>query len=469
MFTSIKAKIIIYYLMILFVILSVLGSLLYFSLNKIVYDAVDADLLSKAQALTVLISNDKEDRAEFMFSGEFTWEYGSPKAKSFYQIRRRDGFTLEKSVSLKNSELPYAGKADRTAFRTIHVNGLPLRLVVFPAPAERETAANGTQQGFVIQCAEDIRSQMDILQRYELVLSIAILAVMVVSTLGGVVISRKALAPVKDISGTIDSISESNLSERVNVEHVPKELRILASSFNHTVDRLEDAFRRQNQFAADASHELRTPLSVILSQSEIALRKERAPEEYRSALSAVMETAQKMSTTVRKLLALNRLQADKGALNRETLDLGAIIDESARLLRPLAEHKRVRLQMLRTAGQLPVQGDRAALLELFTNLLDNAIKYNIPEGKVQISVRKDKEFIQCEIKDTGIGIPDGDQEKVFDRFYRVDQSRSREREGSGLGLSICKEIIKLHGGRIELKSRKGEGTSVSVYLKEADA
>lgn len=139
--------------MILFVTLSVLGSLLYFSLNKIVYDGVDANLLSKAQALTVLTSKDKEDRAEFTSSGEFTWQYGSPEAKSFYQIKRHDGFTLEKSASLKDSELPYVGKVDRTAFRTIRVNGIPLRLVVFPVPVERETAANETQQGFVIQCA----------------------------------------------------------------------------------------------------------------------------------------------------------------------------------------------------------------------------------------------------------------------------------------------------------------------------
>ncbi len=470
MLNSIKAKIIIFYLLVLFVTLSVLGGLLYFSLNRIVLGAVDDNLLSKAHALTVLTSGDKEDRAEFMSSSGFTWDYSSPKAKSFYQIRRYDGFTLEKSVSLKASELPYAGMAVRTTFKTIHVNGVPLRLVIFPAPAKREPAVSGTQpEGFIIQCAEDIQGQLNILERYRLVLFIAIIAIMIVSALGGVVISRKALAPVKDISETIDTISESNLAERINVAYIPKELRILASSFNHTVDRMENAFLRQKQFAADASHELRTPLSVILSQSEIALRKERASEEYRTALSAVMETAQKMSATVRKLLTLNRLLADKGALNHEMLDLGAIIEESARLLSPLAELKRVRLQMLRTAGQLPVQGDRAALLELFTNLLDNAIKFNVPEGKVQISVQKEKEFILCEIKDTGIGIPDGEQEKVFDRFYRVDQSRSKEIEGSGLGLSICKEIIKLHGGKFEIKSRKGEGTSVSVYLKEVDA
>jgi heavy metal sensor kinase len=464
MFTSIKEKIIVYYLMILFVTLSGLGGLLYYSLGKIVTDAVDANLLAKARALIVLTSADREDRAEFRSSDEFTWEYGSPKAKSFFQIRGRGGFTLEKSASLKDAELPYSGKPDRTVFRTISLNGAPLRLVVFPVPVEREAP----QEAFAIQCAEDIRGQRDILERSRLVLFIAVIAVMIASTLGGVVISRKALAPVEDISGTIDSISESNLSERIDVEQVPKELRILASSFNSTVDRLENAFCRQNQFAADASHELRTPLSVILSQSEIALRKERTAKEYRNALTEVLETAKRMSATVRKLLALNRLSADKGALNLESLDLGAIIDESVRQLRPLAENKKIRLQLPGTADPLPVRGDRTALLELFTNLLDNAIKYNVPGGEVRISVKKENGVVLCEIEDTGIGIPDGDREKVFDRFYRVDRSRSKEVEGSGLGLSICREIVRLHGGGLELRSGQGDGTSVLVRLRAGE-
>ncbi len=465
MFASIKAKIIVFYLMILFATVSVLGGLLYFSLSRIVYDTVDADLLTRAHELSALPGMDAEDRKELWTSEGLAWEYGTPKAKSFYQIRRRDGSTLERSLSLKGSDLPYDGTAAGTAFRTVSVNGEPLRMVVLSVPGQ-ETADREQPRDLVIQCAEKIEGQQDLLQRYGLVLLFSIFAVMVVSALGGVVISRKALAPVKDISDTIDAISESNLSERIDVERAPEELRVLASSFNRTVDRLEEAFRRQNQFSADASHELRTPLSVIQSQSEIALRKERTADEYRAALSAVLETARNMSATVRKLLALNRLQTDKGALHRKALDLGPLIDESVRLLGPLAERSGVRLRAVLPAGELRVRGDRTALLELFGNLLDNAIKYNSPGGMVQISAKKEEGLLLCEIRDTGIGIPEGDQDKVFDRFYRVSPSRSKEIEGSGLGLSICREIIRLHGGDIRIRSRKGEGTVVSVYLKE---
>ncbi len=116
--------------------------------------------------------------------------------------------------------------------------------------------------------------------------------------------------------------------------------------------------------------------------------------------------------------------------------------------------------------QYLIHGDRASLLELFVNLIDNAIKYNIPNGKVDLFVKKEKNFVITEIKDTGIGIPEEDLDKVFDRFYRVEKSRSKESGGVGLGLSICQEIVKLHGGRIEIKSKVGMGTTVSVYLKE---
>jgi heavy metal sensor kinase len=464
MLSSIKAKIITFYMVVLFVILFVLGAFLYFSLSKIVYDAVDSSLLSKAKALATLVSSD-ENKTEFEFSDDIMWEYNSPKSKSFFQIRRLDGFTLEKSASLKDSELPFSGKENQTDFKTILLNGTPARLVNFHPPDEVENTAKDRGHGLVIQCAEDIQNQINLLNRYRLVLFLSILSIMLISASGGFIISRKALAPVRGISETIDKISESNLSERINVEDIPEELRILASSFNRTFERLEMAFNRQRQFAADASHELRTPLSVIMSHSEIALRKERSLEEYKNTLTAVTEAARMMSATIQKLLTLTRLSTDKISLKFETIVLNEIIRESVKLLSPLAEQRGISIDITPAAEPFVVHGDRAALLELFTNLLDNSIKYNVPQGKIYISARKEPGFIVCEIKDTGIGIPEGDLSKVFDRFYRVDKSRSKEISGSGLGLSICNEIVKLHGGRIDIESRLGSGTTVLVFLK----
>ena len=451
---------------VLLLTLSVLGALLYFGLSKIVYDSIDSSLLSKATALATLVSMDVGDKTEFKFSDDITWEYNSPHARSFFQIRRLDGTTIQKSASLGNRDLPFSTLDRQTSFEFIRLGRRPVRLINFHVPLENgEPDMSNKKQSLIIQCAEDIRFQMNLIERYRIALFLSILSIIIVSASGGLLIAHRALTPIKNISETIDKISESNLSERMSVADIPQELRILASSFNRTFDRLEMAFIRQKQFAADASHELRTPLSVILSQSEIILRKDRTAGEYRNSLAAIKEAAIMMSEIVRKLLAIAKLSADKFELRFERINLSEIISESVKLLSPLAEHKGVSID-LSPAKPIVVFGDRSLLSELFNNLISNAIKYNVPHGKIYINLIKEPDLIVTQIRDTGIGIPEDDLAKVFDRFYRVDKSRSRDSGGAGLGLSICSEIVKLHNGRIEIKSKVDEGSTVSVYLKE---
>jgi heavy metal sensor kinase len=461
MFSSIKAKIIIFYMAVLFVILSVLVVFLYFSLNKIVFSSIDSSLLSRAKALATLINSDENNETEFNFSDDVMWEYNSPKSETFFQIRRLDGAILEKSESVENLELPFIPRGNQTSFETISFKGKPARVVNFYVPAKKGYAGKG--HGFFIQCAENIHKQINLLRTYRIILLLSTFAVMIISASGGFLIARKALTPVKKISEAIDKISESNLSERITAKNIPEELNILASSFNRTFDRLELSFNRQKQFVADASHELKTPLSLILSQSEVTLRKERTVEEYRNVLKVIADTTKIISGIVQKLLSIARLSTNKVELKIENIDLNEIIHESVKLLSPLAAQKGISINI--SAGkQSVISGDRGVLLELFANIIDNAIKYNIPHGRVDISVEKEEGFITIQIKDTGVGIPEKDLDKIFDRFYRVDKSRSKETGGSGLGLSICKEIVKLHGGRIDIKSQPWSETAVFIYF-----
>ncbi len=470
MFSSMKAKIVVFYMVVLFVTLSVLGVFLYFSLSKIVHQSIDSSLASRAKALATLVHSDNNG-SEFNFSDEVIWEYNSPKSKHFFQVRHGDGTTLEKSTSLGNQDLPFMEKEEGTNFRTIRLNGNPIRVINYFVPGETDYGNIGKRaltkdkaSVLIIQCAEDVDERLDYLERYSLVLSLSIISILIISASGGFLIARKALKPVKEISKAIDRISESNLSERISVEKIPAELKDLAVSFNQTFNSLEQAFIRQKQFTADASHELRTPLSVILSQCEITLRRIRGIADYQKALKAIAQAAALMSEIVRKLLTINRLEADKASLKTESIWLDEIIREAVKLLTPLAEEKRVMVNMI-LPDSVSLQGDRSALLELLTNLVENAIKYNVPQGQITISLKKERPWLVCEIKDSGIGIPEEDLERVFDRFYRVDKSRSKEIGGCGLGLSICKEIVKLHGGKIEIKSQLGSGTNVSVYVK----
>jgi heavy metal sensor kinase len=469
--SSIKERIIIFYVAVLFLVLPALGVFLYFSLDKITYNSIDSGLLSKAKALATLIS-DENDKTEFAFSDEIMGEYNSIRAKSFFQIRRFDGTPLEKSRSLGNLDLPFGGSEKRTSFKTINFNGIPLRRINFYFPdslahhGERKGPdAKGKGNGLIIQCAEDIQEQVTLLKNFRIILSLSLFSIMIISASGGFFIARKSLAPIKEISDTIRGISESRLSERITLADVPKELKGLAASFNQTFERLEKSFKRRKQFVADASHELRTPLSVILSQSEVMLRKERSAEEYKNALTVIEEAAGIMSDIVGKLLALARLSTEKAELKIEPINLNEVIHQAVKIVTPLATQKGIRISL--PVYERPViPGDRAALLELVGNVLDNAIKYNVSNGKIDIAIKKENPFLIIKIQDTGIGISRKDMDKVFDRFYRVDRSRSKEAGGIGLGLSISKEIVRLHGGKIEIESTIGTGTTVSIYLKE---
>jgi len=205
-------------------------------------------------------------------------------------------------------------------------------------------------------------------------------------------------------------------------------------------------------------------LSVILSHSEITLRKQRTAEEYKNVLMAIEEAGKLMSEIVVNLLAVVRLGADKVDFRIESINLNKIIRQAVKLLTPLAGEKGISINLAANEHAV-MHGDRTAILELFVNIIDNAIKYNISRGEIDVSIKKENLFIVTEIKDTGIGIAEEDLDRVCDRFYRIDKSRSKEIGGTGLGLSICNEIAKLHGGRIKIESRLGQGTTVSVYLK----
>jgi len=473
MLSSIKARVITFYVAVLFVTLSALGIFLYLSLSKIVYHSIDASLLSRAKALATLI-NEADGGTEFNFSDDIMWEYRSLKAGSFFQIRRLNGTIIEKSASLGERKLPFQGQHG-IHFKTIFLNGRPVRQVDFHILKDKEQNDKKKDHlkrdrgaGLIIQCAEIIQEQITVIRNYGLVLAIAIFFVLIASASGAFFIARKALMPVREISATVSRISELNLSERISVENTPAELQALSASFNQTLDRLEDSFNRQKQFTSDASHELRTPLSVILSQSEITLRKERTPEEYKNALLTVKEAGKLMSDIVAKLLTLARLGADKAEMKKEKIELSEILSHAVKLLNSYAENNQIRITLGEPEQPPVIEGDRAAILELFVNIIDNAIKYNIPQGKIDISFKEEDSFMVIQVRDTGIGIAEEDLNQVFERFYRVDKSRSKHIAGIGLGLSICREIVRLHGGRMTMKSRMGGGTTVFIYFKKGE-
>ena len=279
---------------------------------------------------------------------------------------------------------------------------------------------------------------------------------------GGWWVASRAIRPIDAISATALKIAGGDLSQRIDAADTDSELGRLASVLNSTFARLEAAFANQVRFTADASHELRTPVSVILSQTQTALSRQREGAEYRETLEACQRAAQRMRRLIESLLELARLDAGQEPMKHESFDLARVVREAVELVRPLAAERHVELRC-----DLPPTscvGDPERLGQVVTNLLSNAIHFNREHGEVRIVVEAEKDAACLSVADTGTGIPLEDIPHLFERFYRVDQSRSRIQGKTGLGLAICKAIVEAHSGSIQVTSEPSVGSTFKVRL-----
>ena len=293
------------------------------------------------------------------------------------------------------------------------------------------------------------------------VLAIGLPVAVCVAVAGGFVLVRRALKPVESIARKAEDISLHNLSERLPVVQSGDEIERLSVALNRMIHRLEDAVRGSKQFVADASHELRTPLTVMRGELESLAQDAGLGGETRETLGSVLEEVDRLGEIVDGLFALSRLDAGEAPAERVRFDLGELAATTAGQMSLLAEDKRVSVSC-ESAGGVTVEGDRARLKQVVVNLLDNAIKYTPSGGRVRLAVRREAGFAVLEVSDNGIGIPAEALPHVFQRFFRVDRSRSREQGGAGLGLSIVKSICSAHGAEVEVSSSPGQGSTFRI-------
>ncbi len=277
---------------------------------------------------------------------------------------------------------------------------------------------------------------------------------------GGWWLASRAIRPIDDISAAAAKISAGDLAQRINLADTESELGRLATVLNSTFARLEAAFAQQQQFTSDAAHELRTPVSVMLTQTQLSLSRERSPAEYRQTLETCQRAAQRMRRLIESLLALARLDAGQEAMKRLPFDLATVIRDCADLVQPLAVEKQISVVL--EVEPLACTGDSERIAQVITNLLTNAINYNRPQGEVRVTNTLQNGSAIITVRDTGQGISAEDLPRVFERFYRSDKSRTSG--GQGLGLSICQAIITAHGGTMEVASEVGVGTTFTVRL-----
>lgn len=308
----------------------------------------------------------------------------------------------------------------------------------------------------------------DVLQNLFSIFLVLIPIVLVISVIGGFFLARKSLSPVDEITRTARKITATSLRERIHVDNPQDELGRLTETLNDMIGRLEASFEQVQQFSMDASHELRTPLTIMRGEIELALRGGRKAASYKKTLASLLEEVLRMTSIVEGLILLAKADSGNAKMEKKPTRLDSLVSEIREDAEILAEQKKISVSIGKL-DEATVMGDSVRLRQLMLNLVDNAIKYTPAGGKITLSLEKRDGEANFSVEDTGIGITPKDLKKIFDRFYRVDKSRSRLPDGLGLGLSISKWVAEAHGGRLLAESRVGSGSRFTVVLPAISA
>lgn len=282
------------------------------------------------------------------------------------------------------------------------------------------------------------------------------------AAVGGYFIAKRSLQPIQKICETADVIGKSgDLSKRIEMEGNTDELHQLAAAFNHMFDRLQANFEAERNFTSDASHELRTPVATILAQCEYAFENAKGEEELYESIGAIQKQGYRMSHIIESLLQFTRIEQKTEMASFENLDLSELVKIICR------EHREEMVRDISLEEQIEpgikMKADRDMISRLLFNLLQNAVRYGREGGYIKVSLRDNKAEIILSVADNGIGIAEGEMSKIWNRFYRVDQSRSSSNGlGLGLGLAMVRQIAQIHGGRVRVESEPEKGSVFKV-------
>ena len=284
----------------------------------------------------------------------------------------------------------------------------------------------------------------------------------VVTLLGGVLayfLSGRALNPLRAFTSQVEKVQPNNLSDMKMAEDVLPEFRQFSKSFNQMLDRLDEGFAAQRQFTGNAAHELRTPLALMQAQLELfSTEHPKVLPETAGFLRLLREQTERMTQMTKTLLEMSELRT---VPCNDLIEIAPMIEEIFADLTPLAEKNGI---ILESTGDGTMTGSDTLIYRLLFNLTENAIRYNRPDGIVRITVTEEEKRLIIRVSDTGCGVPEQYRESIFQPFFRVDKSRSRENGGVGLGLSLVWEIVTLHGGEVRVEESSEKGTTIAVKL-----
>lgn len=347
----------------------------------------------------------------------------------------------------------------------------PARDAVGPVPASKNYRAGGklfslistvepvAGAPYTIEIAQDRSGDEQFQNEFAVLLAVVLAAGIVASAGIAFTVTKRGLRPLSDLTRSLERVGASHLHERVAPMEWPRELQPFAAAFDDMLDRLQDSFTRLSQFSADLAHELRTPVANILGEAEVALTRPRTTDEYREVIESSVAECQRLSGIIENLLFLARAESGREAIKRTSFDARAALEKIATFYQAIAEDEKIDIVC---AGDGQIQADPTLFNRAINNLVENALRFTSAGGKISMSVATRDAHSEISVADTGSGIPSQHLARVFDRFYRVDSSRSSQ--GNGLGLALVKSIADLHGGSASVQSEVGRGTTVTLVF-----
>jgi len=434
---------------------------LYFRLKHQLIKGVDRFLLDEINELSEALSKDMKEKESLK-----SFEFGVA-SRTYYPLYFRvldaEGAIFYASEGMRGIEYKVDEKVmslarkGRNNIEKIHSPGRrrPFRFISAPLYRDGKLA-------YIVQLGTHLRFIRKSLSGFKRNILAAFPIVLVLGSLGGWLLARRSLSPIGYITSKARSITSANLSERLKLRGADDEMDDLIRTINGMISRLENSFKRMAEFTADASHELKTPICAMRGEAEVLLSKPRTAEEYQEGLAHFIERFDQLNRMINDLILLSKSDSSQVELKMNPVRLDLLINDMGDLFQILAEQKNIALN-INSLQETVVMGDKTRLQQLFTNLIDNAIKYT-SKGSIHVTLQKNEDTALVKIKDTGIGIPKEEQEKIFKRFYRVDKSRSRETGGVGLGLSIAEWIVHAHHGKIGVESELNKGSIFTLYL-----
>jgi heavy metal sensor kinase len=460
---SIGLRLTLAYLLIFAVAQLIFGLGMWIILRQNLYDIANDTLEGQIDDLQHFLEAQRRDASLAKLREEITETYVLEHSGDYLQIRDELGDWIYRAAFLEqnNTRVPDSHELAKPFFEDREIGGRRFRFLsaIVEVHGRRFMVQTGIPEGDILRTLDSFRRN----------LLLSALVILPLASGTGFWLSRKALAPVDAITRTARSINAGNLNSRLENLSTGDELQRLSDTLNEMLARIESAFQRVSQFTADASHELRTPISLMRAEAEIALRKSRDEAEYQEALQHILFEAERTSTLIEELLALARADAARESLDIRRLNLRETVQTVVNNWRQVIAAHRLNLTERLDDHDLFIAGDKTALVRLSNILLDNAVKYTPISGTIEIGLHKDNGHAVLSVKDTGIGISDDDQPKIFERFYRADKARSRELGGAGLGLAIAHWIVEQHRGSIAVKSSLGNGSLFVVLLPLSSA